>query len=109
MERNQAKEILERMSLEDCIKMWNESGADHYNRAAEIHEIEEDGWWTYLSNSLGAYYLMWYLLGSEEHFSRTDEFFFYCDSSCEFYSFSDKEEMLDILGEWFIEEIINRP
>ena len=108
MTREQAKEILQGMSFEECIEMWNEYGADHYNRSAEIHDMEDFKWWDYLSSSLGAYYLMWFLLGSDGVFKRTDDFFLYNESSCEFYSFNNKEELLFLIEDCFIEEIINQ-
>lgn len=110
MTREQAKCILDAMSLEECIDMWNESGADMYRRSAEIHENEEDGWWNYLSKELGAYYLVRDVIKSDKdgNFRSHDMFFFYDDNDCIFYSFEDKEGMMKLLEEWFIEELINR-
>lgn len=110
MTREQAEIILDGMSLDECIKMWNESGADHYCRSKEIHECEDNDWWTYLSNELGAYYLVWDIQKSakEGHFTQCDWYFFYDDNDCLFYSFDDKDGLMKLLGIWFIEELINR-
>ena len=110
MTRKQAREILNGMSLEDCIKMWNDGAADMYQRSAEIHENEDDEWWTWLSNELGAYYLVRDVLDSskERKFCSYDTYFFYNEDECRFYSFEDKEDLMKQVGEWFIEEIINR-
>lgn len=110
MTREQAKEILNGMSLEDCIKMWNESAADMYQRSAEIHENEDDERWTWLSNELGAYYLVGDIAKSikERKYCHYDQYFFYDEGECYFYSFDDKKGMMKITEGWFIEEIINR-
>jgi hypothetical protein len=110
MTREQAKEILDGMSLEECIKMWNDSAVDMYQRSAEIHENEEDAWWTWLSNELGAYYLVADVLRSskENQYCHYDRYFFYETNDRYFYSFDDKKEMMKYTEEWFIEELINR-
>lgn len=110
MTREQAKEILDGMSLEDCIKMWNDSAADMYQRSAEIYEVEDDRRWAWLSEELGAYYLVADVLKSnkERKFCHYDRYFFYDENDCYFYSFDDKTEMMKHTEEWFIEELINR-
>lgn len=110
MKRAQAGSRLAEMSLEDCIKMWNEEGADMYRRCVEIHEVDEEKWWDYLSEELGAYYLATNLLSSraDGHFTHYDRFFFYDENDCTFHSFDDKKGLVKLLGEWFIEELINR-
>jgi hypothetical protein len=108
MTREQAKEILNGMSLEDCIKMWNDNAVESYCRAIEIHEMDDENWWNWLTKELGGFWLMDFLLRSESTFNRRDMFFFYDENVNEFYSFDNKEEMFEIIGEWFIEEIINR-
>ena len=110
MTREQAKEIFNGMSLEECIDMWNGSAATMYQRCVEIHEMDDHYWWDYLSRECGAYYLMWYLLDSSmDNFDRRDEYFFYDSLNCDFYSFDDKDGLMKYTEEWFIEEIINRP
>lgn len=51
MTRQQAEIVLDGMSLDECIKMWNET--NHDCRSREIHEIDEDEWWDYLHKELG--------------------------------------------------------
>ena len=109
MTREQAKEILNGMSLEGCIKMWNDSVPDHYRRFCEIHEVDDDEWWDRLANELGGYYFMWNLLNCEGIFNKNDEYFLYNQDSCEFISFDNKERLMLFMEDWFIEEIINRP
>lgn len=109
MTREQAKEILNGMSFEECIDMWNGYAAQMYQRSAEIHSMDEHHWWDYLSRELGTYYLMWYLLDSSmDNFDRRDEYFFYDENTCDFYSFDDKNGLMKHTEEWFIEELINR-
>lgn len=110
MTREQAREILNGMSLEDCIKMWNDGAADMYQRSAEIHENEDDEWWTWLSNELGAGYLVGDIAKSirEKKFCHYDQYFFYDENECYFYSFNDKKEMMKHIEVWFVEELINR-
>jgi hypothetical protein len=109
MTREQVKEILDRMSLEECIKMWNESveitSSDKYRA---IHKIEGDEWWDILCVKYGTSYIVGDIASSvkDRTFSQYDEYFFYND--CRFYSFSEKEDMMKILDAWFIEELMNR-
>jgi hypothetical protein len=52
---------------------------------------------------------MWYILDSSmDNFDRRDEYFFYDENTCDFYSFDDKEGLMKYTEEWFIEELINR-
>lgn len=110
MTRQQAEIVLDGMSLDECIKMWNESGADHYCRIWEIHEVDEDGWWDYLSGELGAHHIAKTLWESraDGFFSHYDRFYFYDDNDCRLYSFDTKDGLMELLGLWFIVELINR-
>jgi hypothetical protein len=110
MTREQAQAQLNGMTLEDCIEMWNEHATDHYCRYIEIHETEDDDWWTRLAEEYGAHYLVYDIVNSvkEKTFCQYDEYFFYNVDDCRLYSFTDKQEMMKIIGEWFIEELINR-
>lgn len=110
MTREQAKEKLNGMPLEECIKMWNDSDTVMYQRSAEVHENEEEGWWTWLSNKLGAYCLVRDVLDSskERKYRSDDTYFFYSEDECRFYSFENKEDMMKYAEGWFIEELINR-
>lgn len=110
MTREQAQEQLNGMSLEDCIEMWNESQMDACRKNETIHETEDDDWWAGLAEEYGAHYLVYDIAGSvkEKTFCPYDDYFFYNGDDCRLYSFADKEEMMKIIGEWFIEELINR-
>lgn len=110
MTREQAKEILSGMTLEDCIKMWNKSCEEMNRKNETIHETEEEEWWEHLSSVYGAYYLVHDIANSvkEQTFSPYDEYFLFNERDCKIYSFLDKEEMMYILEDWFIEELINR-
>lgn len=110
MTREYAQEILKGMSLEECIKMWNDGATDMRQRSAEIHEVEDDERWEWLSNELEAYYLVADVVKSskENKFCHYDRYFFYDENNCYFYSFDDKEGLMKHTKEWFIEELINR-
>lgn len=109
MTREQAKEILNGMSLDECIKMWNDGVNAHDEKISEIHEMEDTHWWDYIAERSGTYYLMWYLLhNSGDTFDRYDEYFLYNENNDTFYSFTTKDELLEYIEEFFIEEITNR-
>lgn len=110
MTREQATEKLNGMSLLECIEMWNEIEVDMYRKNVAIHETEDDDWWTHLAEEYGAYYLVHDIAGSvkEKTFCPYDTYFFFNEDDCRLYSFTDKEEMMNVIGEWFIEEFINR-
>lgn len=104
-----ARNILQGMTFEECIKMWNESAADHYMRAYEIHEIDNDKWWEWLVKDTGGFFFVRDLLSSGERFNLTDKFFFYDAEGSMFISFSTKQEFIEAVEEdFFINEIQNR-
>lgn len=98
------------MTLEDCIKMWNESDEKMYRRNEVIRDMESDKDWEYLSSEYGAYYLVHDISNSvkEKTFCPFDEYFFFNGDDCRLYSFTEKEELIELLEEWFIDELINR-
>lgn len=110
MDREQAWEVLRKMSLQECIEMWNDSVADHYCRAYEIHEMHNDNErWDYLAKEIGAYQMVRQLLESGESFNLTDRWFFYDQEEEVFKSFSTKQEFMELgAEESFIEIIYNR-
>ena len=109
MNKLEAKEIRQGMSLAECIAMWNESTQHYEDKVFEIHEMDDDNWWEYIAERTGAYCLMWYLLhNSEDSFCRYDEYFLYNENNNTFFSFTSKEEMLEDMEEFFIDEIMNR-
>jgi hypothetical protein len=96
------------MSLEECITMWNESSDKMYRRNELIHETEDDEWWEKLYSEYGAHYLVYDIAGSvkDKTFCPYDDYFFYNGDDCRLYSFTDKEELMKILKEWFIDELM---
>lgn len=110
MTREEAKEILNGMSLEDCIKMWNDAARNEFDFYRIIADMLDDTYWNILARKLGTINLIWDVLDSSmDTFNRLDGYVFYDENERTFYSFDDKEEMLKYIEEWFIEEIINRP
>lgn len=104
-----AHKRLEQMSMEDCIKFWNERNGDHYHRFTEIRPMEDEGRWNEIAGHLGAWDFFHYLTNSGEHFNDSDRFFGYIEDSCEFFSFSTKSELLSyITKDWFVEELMEQ-
>lgn len=104
-----AHKRLEQMSMEDCIKFWNERNGDHYHRFNEIRPMEDEDRWNELAGHLGAWNFFHYLANSGENFNDSDRFFGYIEDSCEFFSFSTKSELLSyITKDWFVEELMEQ-
>lgn len=104
-----AHKRLEQMSMEDCIKFWNDRSGDHYHRFTEIRPMEDEDRWNELAGHLGAWDFFHYLTNSGEHFNDSDRFFGYIEDSCEFFSFSTKSELLSCITEdWFVEELMEQ-
>lgn len=104
-----AHKRLEQMSMEDCIKFWNERSGDHYHRFNEIRPMEDEDRWNELAGHLGAWDFFHYLTNSGENFNDSDRFFGYIEDSCEFFSFSTKSELLSCITEdWFVEELMEQ-
>jgi hypothetical protein len=103
-----AHHILNKMTLAECIEMWNESASDHYQKMWEIHAMDEESWWNYLASELGGYDLMKSARQSA-CFNIADEWFFY-DVDCGLLkSFDLKSDLLDYVGEdFFLNEITCR-
>lgn len=109
MTREQAKEILNGMSLEECIKMWNDTARNDFDFHRVIADMLDDNYWNILARKLGVLGLMWNVLDSSmDTFDRRDGYVFYDENECAFYSFDDKDDLMKHLEEWFIEELINR-
>ena len=107
MDESQARLIFDRMSFEECIKMWNES-LDHYTRDVKITYMVDDYWWEWLSKYVGGFRLISDLLSSGDRFNLKDMYFFYDEGCGVFFSFSTKQELIECLGEgFFIKEIQN--
>lgn len=107
-----ARAELDKMSIEECIKMWNESveiTSSYKHRT--IHKFEDEEWWDILCIQYGTCYIVGDIASSitDRTFSQHDEYFFFNGDDCRFYSFSEKEDMMKILdASWFIEELMNR-
>lgn len=100
METRNAKEVLDRMTFEEVVKMLN-SHIDNDNQISnytKLHEIDDEGWWKELSDYYGTYYLINDLLSDRSDFEKQDDYFYYDDNTCAFYSFSSKEEIVDFIG-----------
>jgi hypothetical protein len=107
MDESQARLLFKSMSLEQCIKMWNES-LDHYTRAYEVHSTDEDKWWEWLVKEAGGFLFVIDILSSGEGFNITDSYFFYDKERRCFISFSTKQEFIEVVGDaFFINEIQN--
>lgn len=109
MDESQARLLLKGMSLEQCIKMWNDSAKDHYMWEYTIRDMGEDSWWEWLVKKAGGLRFVYDLLDSGKRFNLYDMYFFYDMEGKMFVSFSTKQEFLDAVGEeFFINEIKNR-
>lgn len=104
-----ARAELDKMSIEECIKMWNEGLDTNYMYQA-IHENGDDDWWDCLCVKFDTSSVVCDIAESVKArtFCPHDEYFFFNGSDCRFYSFSEKEDMMKILDAWFIEELMNR-
>lgn len=108
MNVEKAQKILDRMSYEECIKMWNDNAADHWCRTYEIHSMDENDWWVYLIEELEGRYFAADMRNSV-HFDYEDNSFFYDADDEQFKSFSTKEDMLYVCSEdFFIECLMKR-
>ena len=84
----QANERFRRMSLSECMEMWNSEACDHYCRFMQMREMGDLSWWDALSNELGAWQLVNVVLNSTDHFNNSDMYFFYDQ-------FNEQDERVD--------------
>lgn len=97
-----------RMTLEECIDLWNEYATDQFNQLVEIHPMEDEDWWNHLAKEMGAWDLMHFVWNSGERFNDSDLYFAYLEDYCEFVSFSTKQELVERIGEeFFIDTLTN--
>lgn len=107
-EDDYVRNIFDRMTLDECIKMWNESASDHYQKMWEIHAMDEKSWWDYLAKVLGGFDLVQSVRHSAE-FDPSEEWFFYDVELGHLRSFNFKSDLLDYVGEdFFLNEITCR-
>lgn len=103
-----AHHILDNMSLEECITMWNESASDHYCKLWEIHEVCDESWWNHIANEIGGFDLMKAVRQSAE-FDTSEKWFFYDMDYGHLKSFNTKSNLIDFIGEdFFLNEITCR-
>lgn len=103
-----AEEKFNQMSLQDCIKMWNDKTAG-YCRHAEIHAMDDDSWWNSLSAYLGAWHLIHVVTNSRSAFNDADDWFFYDTEDTCVCSFSTKDELIGKIGRnFFIDQIMEQ-
>lgn len=110
MDEIKAKKILDSMSLEDCIAMFNEVANANGFYHSTIHEVDDDSWWNELFRRRkdNCYGLVRDLLDSKDSFNHTDMYFHYDEEGMVFSSFNTKEELLKYISEdFYIEEIYN--
>ena len=108
METRNAKEVLDRMTFEEVVKMLN-SHIDNDNQISnytKLHEIDDEGWWKELSDYYGTYYLINDLLSDRSNFEKHDDYFYYDGDERAFYSFSCKEQIIDFIGEPNLIEVV---
>lgn len=103
-----AHHILDNMSLEDCICMWNESASDHYCKLWAIHETDDESWWNHVASEIGGFDLM-KAVKESDNFCVSDKYFFVDVDYGLIRSFNTKQELLDLVGEdLFLNEIVCR-
>jgi hypothetical protein len=108
MDREQAIRQFRSMSMQDCMKMWNEKACDHYCRYVEMHKMAELGWWDRLAEELGAWDMLLAVLNGGENFNVSDMYFFYDEECGHMRSFSTKQELTEQIGtDFFIENLMN--
>ena len=109
MTYQQAREKVEQMSLEDLITLWNDVVANTEDYMHAIHEMKDDSWWNELfrKNINMCRMLVCDLLYSVD-FNIEDRYFFYDDNECFFASFTTKEQLIGLEGDFFVEVIMQR-
>lgn len=102
-----AEDVIKSMTLQECIDMWNES-TDQFHQLSKMQPMDDEKWWNHLAKELGAWDLMHFVWNSGEDFNDTDMYFVYIEDGCTFFSFSTKQELMELMGDFFIDEITNR-
>lgn len=101
-EDDYALHILNKMTLDECIEMWNEFA----DKIDSIHEMDEDSWWNHLANELGGKDLINSTLSSRS-FKNTDKYFFFDSFLGNIQSFSAKEGLIYIIGQdFFLDRLV---
>lgn len=112
MTREEAKEILRGMTLQEMIDLWNEDCRLHGMHLSTVHPMGELEWWNELfrRNIDFCWNMVNHLLGSGETFNLTDKWFFWDEDTGCFCSFSTKQEWLESITDedYFVTAIINK-
>lgn len=104
-EDDYARHILDKMTLPECITMWNESACDHYMRLWRVEPMDNEEWWESLGKELGGYELS-KAIRSARMGDKVYEFFFYDVDYNVIRPFNTKQEFIDQVGEdFFLNEI----
>lgn len=110
MDTLNAKKVLEGMTLEECISLWNKGAKDNDMRSCEIHETDDSSWWEWLMNDVAGLRFVVDLTNSNGcSFNLNNKYFLYDECGMEFISFNTKDELIEIVSEdALINEVINR-
>ena len=100
-----AKARLNAMSLEEGINYWNKKNCDHYCRLNGISKMEDEDRWDEIATELGAW-TFYRQLSLSDKFNDSDRYFGYIHDSCEFFSVSTKQELMELMEDWFTDEIL---
>lgn len=104
-----AEKKFNRMTMQDCINMWNDKAVDHYCKQIAMHEMSDEQWWNTLSEYLGAWDLIHVVMHAGEEFNDSDMWFFFDGDAGIVRSFSTKQELVDKVGkEFFIDQIMEQ-
>lgn len=104
-----AEKKFNRMTMQDCINMWNDKAADHYCRHIAMHEMSDEKWWNMLSEGLGAWHLLRAVMLAGDDFNDSDMWFFYDEDALIVRSFSTKQELIEMIGkEFFIDQLMEQ-
>lgn len=101
--------MVDRMSLDELIKLWNDVVADSEDYMQAIHEMKDDSWWNELfrRNASMCRMMVRDLLYSVD-FNIEDRYFFYDDNECYFESFTTKEQLVSNNRDFFVEILVQR-
>ena len=102
--REIAKDALRYMKLIDCVEYWNKKNCDLYCRLNGINKMEDEDRWDEIATEIGAW-TFYRQLSLSDKFNDSDKYFGYIHDSCEFFSFSTKQEMMALLEDWFVDEL----
>ena len=107
-DRDWIREKFNKMTIEDCIEYWNDKATENFSKDWEIHEMDDEDRWNWLSNYLGAWDMLHAVMNAGEDFNDKDRWFFYDVDCGDMKSFSTKQELIEMIGEdFFIENMTN--